>query len=222
MSSYLIQHQPPAPDSHMSAPQSVGAVIVHGFTSDQRAIEPLRQIAHRMGFVTETPLLRGHGGHYRDLRGTRWQHWVDDITEARSRLECRVDQVVLMGFSMGGLLTLASAAQQPENIAAIVALAPAIRIAHPLAPIAWMARGWMPYVPMGKGVAYSNPKLAVRDDSYHRLAVDAFCSFYYATRRSRDSAALLADRPRSRQVGRQAAGLVRALGPRAPRRLRLV
>lgn len=183
MNSYVIQHQPAAPDSNVSAPQTVGAVIVHGFTSDHRAVEPLRQIAHHMGFATETPLLRGHGGHYRDLRGARWQHWLDDIAAARSRLTGRVEQVVLMGFSMGGLLTLASAAQQPDGIAAIVALAPAIRIAHPLAPIAWMARGWMPYVPMGKGVAYSDPKLAAGDDSYHRLAVDAFCSFYYATRR---------------------------------------
>lgn len=184
MSSYFTQHQPDhSPDLRLPAAQPVGAVIVHGFTSDHRAVEPLRQIAHRMGFATETPLLRGHGGHYRDLRGVRWQDWVADIAEARSRLERRVQQVVLMGFSMGGLLTLASAAQQPDGIAAIVTLAPAIRIAHPLAPIAWMARGWMPYVPMGKSVAYSDPKMAVSDESYHRLAVDAFCSFYYATRR---------------------------------------
>jgi carboxylesterase len=158
-------------------------VIVHGFTSDHRAVEPLRQLAQRLGFVTETPLLRGHGGHYSDLRGTCWQDWMADLAAARERLERRVQRVVLIGFSMGGLLTLASAAQQPERVTAIVALAPAVRIAHPLAPIAWMARGWMPYVPMGKAVAYSDPALAARDDSYNRLAVDAFCSFYDATRR---------------------------------------
>ncbi|HEX6291452.1 MAG TPA: alpha/beta fold hydrolase [Herpetosiphonaceae bacterium] len=177
------QHLSHGREPHTAARQRVGAVIVHGFTSDHRAVEPLRQLAHQAGIVAETPLLRGHGGHYRDLRGTRWQHWVADVATARERLEQRVEKVVLMGFSMGGLLALASAAERPEHIAAIVALAPAVRIAHPLAPIAWMARGWMPYVPMGKAVAYSDPTLAVGDDSYHRLAVDAFCSFYYATRR---------------------------------------
>lgn len=167
--------------SHLT--DSVGAVIVHGFTSDHRAVEPLRRIVHGLGMPTETPLLRGHGGHYRDLRGVRWDDWMADIAAARARLQQRVARTVLIGFSMGGLLTLASAAQQPEHVAGIVALAPAVRIAHRLAPIAWMARGWMPYVPMGKTVAYSDPRLATSDDSYHRLAVDAFCSFFYATRR---------------------------------------
>jgi carboxylesterase len=184
MTTHASPFQPSAAfESGSAACSSIGTVIVHGFTSDHRAVEPLRELAHRLGLVTETPLLRGHGGHYRDLRGVRWQDWIADLAAARARLEQRVQQVVLMGFSMGGLLALASAAQQPAGVSAIVALAPAIRIAHPLAPLAWMARGWMPYVPMGKAVAYSDPSLAVSDDSYHRLAVDAFCSFYYATRR---------------------------------------
>jgi carboxylesterase len=164
-------------------PGSVGAVIIHGFTSDHRAVEPLRRIAHALDMPTETPLLRGHGGHYRDLRGVRWDDWLADVAAARARLRKQVARTVLMGFSMGGLLTLASAAEQSEDVVGIVALAPALRIAHRLAPIAWMARGWMPYVPMGKSVAYSDPQLAANDDSYHRLAVDAFCSFFYATRR---------------------------------------
>lgn len=162
---------------------AIGAVIVHGFTSDQRAVEPLRKIAATLGMPVDMPLLRGHGGHYRDLRGMRWDDWIADIASARQRLKQRVQRVVLMGFSMGGLLALASAAEDQSDVAGIVALAPALRIAHPLAPIAWMARGWMPYVPMGKTVAYSDPALAAADDSYPRLAVDAFCSFFYATRR---------------------------------------
>jgi carboxylesterase len=179
-----MHYRPASPiESEPGTRPTIGALIVHGFTSDHRAVEPLRRIAHQMSFAIETPLLRGHGGHYRDLRGVRWHDWMSDIAAARSRLERQVQQIVLMGFSMGGLLALAAAAEQPQNIAAIVALAPAVRIAHPLAPIAWMARGWMPYVPMGKSVAYSDPSMAVGDESYHRLAVDAFCSFYYATRR---------------------------------------
>jgi carboxylesterase len=162
---------------------SVGAVIVHGFTSDNRAVEPLRKLAHALGMPTEAPLLRGHGGHYRDLRGCCWDDWIADLQAARARLRKEVERVILIGFSMGGLLTLQSAAENGADVAGIVALAPALRIAHPLAPIAWMARGWMPYVPMGKAVAYSDPSLAIADDSYNRLAVDAFCSFFNATRR---------------------------------------
>lgn len=160
----------------------LGAVIVHGFTSNNAAVAPLQRVAHGLGMETETPLLRGHGGHYRDLRGCCWDDWIADLATARARLRQRTDRVVLMGFSMGGLLALASAAEQPGDVAAIVALAPALRIAHPLAPIAWVARGWLPFVPMGKAVAYSDPALARNDDSYSRLAIDAFCSFQRATR----------------------------------------
>ncbi len=161
--------------------RKVGAVIVHGFTSNNRAVAPLQGVAQALGMETELPLLRGHGGHYRDLRGCCWDDWLADLAAARARLRQRVDHVVLMGFSMGGLLALAAGAEHTSEVTAIVALAPALRIAHPLAPIAWMARGWLPFVPMGKAVAYSDPALAINDDSYTRLAIDAFCSFQRAT-----------------------------------------
>ena len=166
-----------------SSARTLGAVIVHGFTANQRGVAPLAHLAREIGLVAETPLLRGHGGRYQDLRGTQWDHWLEDVSEARRRISRHVDEVVLIGFSMGGLLALASAAQQPAGIAALVALAPAVRIAHPLAPLAWLARGWLPFVPMGKAVAYSDAALAAADDSYGRLALDAFSSFYAATRR---------------------------------------
>jgi carboxylesterase len=158
-------------------------VIVHGFTADPRGVAPLVRIADACGLVTDTPLLRGHGGRYQDLRGTQWDHWLADVTAARQRLSPHVAGIVLIGFSMGGLLALASAAQQPAGIVALVALAPAVRIAHPLAPFAWLARDWLPYVPMGKSVAYSDAALAAADDSYPTLALDAFASFFTATRR---------------------------------------
>ena len=168
----MIQTRPTAD----APPSSVGAVIVHGFTSDHRAVEPLGRIVQSLGMPTEIPLLRGHGGGYRDLRGCRWEDWAADVAAARARLQQRVAHTILIGFSMGGLLALQSAAEQPEGIVGLVALAPALRIAHRLAPIAWMARGWMPYVPMGKTVAYSDPLLARGDDSYAQLAGDAFWS----------------------------------------------
>ena len=170
--------------THVAVPRrTLGAVLVHGFTANQRGVEPLAQIAQDIGMVTDAPLLRGHGGRYQDLRGTTWDHWMEDVTNARHRLSPHVDGIVLVGFSMGGLLALASAAQQPTGIVALIALAPALRIAHPLAPLAWLARPWLPFVPMGKAVAYSDAIRAETDDSYSRLALDAFSSFFAATRR---------------------------------------
>jgi carboxylesterase len=160
----------------------LGLVLIHGFTSDQRSMQPVVEIAESLGYAVETPLLRGHGQTYRDLRGTSWDDWMVDVSDAVAKLRTQTSRVAIVGFSMGGLLALATAAQHPD-LAGIVVLAPALRIAHPMAPYAFLGRGWLRYVPMGKSVAYSDPAMAVADDSYGRLALDAFVSFYRATRK---------------------------------------
>ncbi|GAC1647019.1 MAG: alpha/beta fold hydrolase [Herpetosiphon sp.] len=160
-------------------------LLLHGFTSHDRSLAKLEQVAVSMGCATETPMLSGHGLTYRDLYGKRWHHWRADVWDAYARLRQRADRVVVIGYSMGGLLALELAAHPDVQIAGIAALAPALYIAHPLAPIAWMALGWYRFLPMGKSVAYSDPVMATGDDSYGKLATDAFVSFYRASRRLR-------------------------------------
>ena len=162
--------------------EQLGVLLIHGFTADHHGMRPIAEIAEELGLAVEMPLLRGHGLTYRDLRGVCWDDWVADVSQALAALKQRAERVIIAGFSLDGLLALATAAQH-EDLDSIVALAPALRIAHPLAPLAPLARGWMSFVPMGKSVAYSDPSLAIGDTSYSRLAIDAFCSFHRATRR---------------------------------------
>ena len=159
-----------------------GILLIHGFTSDHHTMRPIAEIAESLGYVSEAPLLSGHGLTYRHLRGMCWEDWMDDVARSLASLRQRAARVVIGGFSLGGLLALATAAEH-DDLDAVIALAPALRIAHPLARYAMLARGWMPFVPMGKAVAYSDPTLVVGDSSYRRLAVDAFVSFYRATHR---------------------------------------
>lgn len=160
----------------------IGALLIHGFTSDQHAMRPVADLARSLGYAVETPLLRGHGRSYRDLRGASWDDWMLDVSQSLAMLRERAQRIVVAGFSMGGLLALATAAQHPD-LHGVIAMAPALRIAHPLAPYAVLGRGWLRFVPMGKAVAYSDPLRALNDNSYSRLALDAFVSFYRATRR---------------------------------------
>ena len=162
-----------------------GVLLVHGFTSDERSVGKLERVANELGFETETPRLRGHGEHYRDLSGKRWEHWSDDVYQGYLRLRRRVERVVVGGFSMGGLLALELAARPDVEVVGVAALAPATHIAHPLSAFAWMVQGWYRFLPMGKAVGYSDPSLALADDSYSRMATDAFVSFYRASRRVR-------------------------------------
>ena len=144
--------------------EKLGLLLIHGFTADHHGMRPIAEIAEELGLAVEMPLLRGHGLTYRDLRGVCWDDWVADVSQALAALKQRAERVIIAGFSLGGLLALATAAQH-EDLDSIVALAPALRIAHPLAPLAPLARGWMPFVPMGKSVAYSDPSLALGDTS---------------------------------------------------------
>jgi carboxylesterase len=164
----------------------LGVLLIHGFTSDPSAMLPIARIAEALGYATEAPLLRGHGLTYRDLRGTSWDDWMADVANGLASLRQRARRIVIAGFSLGGLLALETAAQH-DDLEGVIALAPALRIAHPLARYAILARGWLPFVPMGKAVAYSDPQMAKGDNSYSRLAVDAFVSFYRASRRAERS-----------------------------------
>jgi carboxylesterase len=176
-------HTPPQLAGPATLEREAGVVLLHGLTSNLRAVAPLRALAEQLGLVVEAPMLRGHGTHPRDLRGVNWHDWMEDVALARARLRHSVPQVVLIGFSMGGLLALASAAEDPAGVAAIVTLAPALRIAHPLAPLVRLASGWMPYVPMGPVRPAGQPVRSGHDGGYDRLATDAFWSFYQATGR---------------------------------------
>lgn len=166
---------------------SLGVLLLHGFTSDDHSLQKLVHVAASQGCQVEVPLLSGHGLTYRDLYGKRWHHWQEDARTALARLRATSDQIVVIGYSMGGLLALELAAQTDVSLAGVAALAPALYIAHPLAPIAWMALGWYRFLPMGKAVAYSDPSMAKNDQTYNRLATDAFVSFYRASRRVRQT-----------------------------------
>ncbi len=160
-----------------------GVLLIHGFTSDPSGMRPIAAVAESLGYVAEAPLLRGHGLTYRDLRGTSWDDWMADVVQGLERLRQRAAHIVVAGFSMGGLLALETAARY-DDLDGVIALAPALRIAHPLARYAVLARGWLPFVPMGKAAGYSDPAMAIGDTSYSRLALDAFVSFYRASRRA--------------------------------------
>ncbi|HZG67871.1 MAG TPA: alpha/beta fold hydrolase, partial [Herpetosiphonaceae bacterium] len=108
--------------------EQLGVLLIHGFTADHHGMRPIAEIAEELGLAVEMPLLRGHGLTYRDLRGVCWDDWVADVSQALAALKQRAERVIIAGFSLDGLLALATAAQH-EDLDSIVALAPALRIA---------------------------------------------------------------------------------------------
>jgi carboxylesterase len=67
------------------------------------------------------PRLPGHGTHVDDMILTGWDDWKAEAERAYAALTARCDSVVVVGLSMGGVLTLSVAADHPE-VAGIVCI----------------------------------------------------------------------------------------------------
>lgn len=98
-----------------------GALVVHGFTGNPSSMRPLAEELNEAGFAIEMPLLPGHGTKVEDMIETGWADWSIAAEEAYAALAARVDQVVIVGLSMGGALAswLASRHQEAVGLAVI-------------------------------------------------------------------------------------------------------
>lgn len=101
-----------------------GVVVVHGFTGNPGSMRGLAEACAAAGFHVEMPRLAGHGTSVDDMLPTTWDDWCRDADAAYERVASRTKNVVVMGLSMGGSLTLWLAAQHPETLG-IVCVNPA-------------------------------------------------------------------------------------------------
>lgn len=94
---------------------SLGCLILHGFAGDVHEVLPLARSLQAQGFVIECPTLEGHGLSRRQLGTSNRNDWLRSAEEAYQRLAMRTDAMVLIGFSMGGLLSLQLASRYPVS-----------------------------------------------------------------------------------------------------------
>jgi carboxylesterase len=93
-----------------------GAVVLHGFTGNPASMRGVAQALANAGFHVELPLLPGHGTVVDDMLPTRWVDWAGEAEAAYQRLQHRATQIVVVGLSMGGALTLRLGADHPEIV----------------------------------------------------------------------------------------------------------
>ena len=160
---------------------SIGCLVLHGFTSCSDSVNriPVRLIEHGIPFCM--PILRGHGTEPADLLGVTWHDWFADAQTAYVTLLQDVEQVLVVGLSMGALLALHLAAARPQTTAGVVALAPAMRFySKRVAYSNYIA----PFKPMwgdpqrDPGAGWDDPELGRRHGNYLQFPVRTFTSLY--------------------------------------------
>ncbi|WP_152655772.1 carboxylesterase [Oceanobacillus sp. CFH 90083] len=90
-----------------------GVLVSHGFTGTTQSMYPIGKAFADAGYTVYGPRLKGHGTAPEDMEKCTYQDWIESIEEAYSWLEERCDTIFMCGLSMGGTLTLYSAAKYP-------------------------------------------------------------------------------------------------------------
>jgi len=108
------------------------AVLVHGLTDSPYFTKALAIFLNSQGYNVYSVLLSGHGTLVEDLFQVTNQNWLTDIkrTILFALKDSQSTEVVLSGFSMGGVLTT-SLAESPiwsKYISHLILMAPAFKI----------------------------------------------------------------------------------------------
>jgi carboxylesterase len=122
------------------------ALLVHGFPGTPADMLPIADALYSVGWTVQGILLPGFGSQISTLHEYRAEDWLLAICEALVNLKREYAHVMLVGYSMGGALSLQTAAIEPPSALALLApfwkmdnilwaMLPAIRRVVPEVPI---------------------------------------------------------------------------------------
>lgn len=111
---------------------TIGVLCIHGFSGGVYEVQPLVEyLKQETNWIFQTPTLSGHGeAKSLNLKGYKASHWLKDAELSYMDLAKRVDEVIVIGFSMGGLIALYLARR--FKVKKLVLLSPAAKYIHPM------------------------------------------------------------------------------------------
>jgi len=142
-------------DSFLWEAGPTGVLLSHGYTATTAEVRLLAGRLHEQGYTVTGPLLPGHGTTPAQMNRCRWQDWAQAMTQAYESIKLQCKQVFVGGESMGALLALYLAVQQPE-VAGILTYSPALRIPRRPLVLSQLLWRFVPYVPK-KDIDKLNP-----------------------------------------------------------------
>lgn len=153
-------------------------LLIHGFTSGPFAFEFLIPALRERGFSPVVPTLRGHGhDSWKKLAGFTWRDWLADAGKALEEATGEDGRAVIVGHSMGGLLALSMAADNPGKVRALVLAGAAIHLASPFTPGHFL--GFLQHV-LGRVFKswdmtpfYTDRKMLASDRNYRRAPMSS-------------------------------------------------
>lgn len=95
-------------------------LMIHGIFGSPNQFADMAQYFYEKGYTTETILLPGHGGTTQDFADSRAYSWRAYTKVAAQKLKQTHKNLVLMGHSMGGLLSIEAANELECNALVLI------------------------------------------------------------------------------------------------------
>ncbi|HEY3311096.1 MAG TPA: alpha/beta fold hydrolase [Anaerolineales bacterium] len=128
-----------------------GILLVHGFTGAPKEMRRMGVYLHdEHDFTVLGVRLSGHATHPEDMIRSSYGDWLASVEDGFALLSNTVDNVIIMGLSMGGVLSLATAAYLP--VKAVVAMSTTYRLPDDprLRHIEWLSK-MVAFMPKSSG-----------------------------------------------------------------------
>jgi carboxylesterase len=109
---------------------SIGVLAVHGFTGSPATLTPLTDALTAAGYRVSAPCLPGHGTRVEDMLDVTYADWRTTVQGALDALVAEVDDVVVLGQSMGAAL-VADVLADRDDVAGAVFVNPAVATFDP-------------------------------------------------------------------------------------------
>jgi carboxylesterase len=98
------------------------ALLVHGFPGTPAEMRPLGELLRQAGWTVQGLLLPGFGPQIDTLDRRRYEEWRAAVQDALQTLRRDHAPILLVGYSMGGALSIVAAATSPPD--GLILLAP--------------------------------------------------------------------------------------------------
>jgi len=146
---------------------NAAALLVHGFPGTPAEMRPLAETLHEQGWSVQGILLPGFGSRFAEILERGYADWLETVEQALQTLKQRYSPVLLIGYSLGGALSLPAAVWLQPN--GLILLSPFWRLGTPLQRL--IGRVARPILPR-----YFRPlrKADLRDPKLQRSLQDFF------------------------------------------------
>ena len=113
------------PASSCNGQQRGIALLVHGLSDTAFAMQDFAIMLAKSCMRARTVLLPGHGTRSGDLLSVRLHHWTRTLDYLIEQAASEDDRLLVVGFSLGAVLTLKAAVKPNSPVDAIIAVSPA-------------------------------------------------------------------------------------------------